>query len=353
MPPTAAPERVTQASIAQQLGMSKSTVSMILSNHPQAARYSEGTRRRVLETAAQLNYRPDFFASQVRSSKRKMLALCLSRFQDSFGMGIADAFAQRASELGYQLLVTAANQSAHGQPPFGEIVGPHGVTALAIVGSWSEQVITDTQLIDLAQRGVSVTLIGRRLDHPAINYLTVDHYQGQRSAAAAVLARGAKNIWLLHYGQTWSVARQRVAAVRAALAEQQLTPARTLAVDSSSINEAYLATQAALRESAKPDAVVAIADNLAIGAMEALVEANLTPGKDVLVTGYDDTPLARVTRPRLASVRLPLRELGRQGADVLIEHYEGTQPAPSARLLPTEFIARASIGEDQHQGETA
>ena len=87
------------------------------------------------------------------------------------------------------------------------------------------------------------------------------------------------------------------------------------------------------------DAIVAISDILALGALRELTRRGLTPGADLAVTGFDDSPLASVVSPALTSVRQPMDEIATELIDIL------TAPAPTGpteRLLQPELIVRGS-----------
>ena len=95
---------------------------------------------------------------------------------------------------------------------------------------------------------------------------------------------------------------------------------------------------------ARPDAVVAANDQMAIGAMRALAAAGLRVPDDVAVVGFDDIYPARLVEPALTTVRQPMRMLGERACARLLERIASPELSPAVELLPTELVLRASCG---------
>lgn len=90
------------------------------------------------------------------------------------------------------------------------------------------------------------------------------------------------------------------------------------------------------------DAVFAASDVMAAGALHALRAAGRRVPEDVAVVGFDDSPIARHTEPRLTSVRQPVEEMGRAMARVLLESIENPAAPGQHVVLPTKLVRRAS-----------
>ena len=100
------------------------------------------------------------------------------------------------------------------------------------------------------------------------------------------------------------------------------------------------------------DAVIAANDGMALGAMEVLESHGLRVPDDLIVTGFDDLPLARFANPPLSTVRQPLEHMAALAARLVLDQIDGS-PVPRCTVLPAEFITRASCGCDLRSGRGA
>jgi LacI family transcriptional regulator len=93
-----------------------------------------------------------------------------------------------------------------------------------------------------------------------------------------------------------------------------------------------------------PDAIACANDQSALGAVYALRERGYRIPEDVLVTGFDDIPLARHTNPPLTTVRQPVQEMGSAAFDALYSMIDGKKPEQRQLTLPVELVLRTSCG---------
>ena len=120
--------------IAKRAGISKAAVSEILRNHPNAKRFRKETREKVHLIAQEMNYKPNFFTSQIRRKNRKLIMLCLHRLSDPYVSCIAETFEHVLAGRGYNLLVSpSANR--RDVEFYENVLGQHGIMGLVVVGS--------------------------------------------------------------------------------------------------------------------------------------------------------------------------------------------------------------------------
>lgn len=101
-----------------------------------------------------------------------------------------------------------------------------------------------------------------------------------------------------------------------------------------------------------PGAFFAVADTLALGAMDAIKKAGLEIPAQVALVGFNDIPLAGLVQPPLTSVRAPAIELGRQAMNMLRSLIAGERPPQRRVVLPTALVARGSCGEHGEYGSS-
>ncbi|MCD4802832.1 MAG: substrate-binding domain-containing protein, partial [Anaerolineales bacterium] len=99
----------------------------------------------------------------------------------------------------------------------------------------------------------------------------------------------------------------------------------------------------------RPTALIGMSDTLAIGAMNAAHDLGLTVGRDVSISGFDDTPLSQYLQPPLTTIRQPIWEVGQRSVELLFQIMEGREPTERQILLPPKLIIRQSTGEVSNQ----
>ena len=93
-----------------------------------------------------------------------------------------------------------------------------------------------------------------------------------------------------------------------------------------------------------PDAIACANDQSALGAAYALRERGIRIPEDVLLTGFDDIPLARHLNPPLTTVRQPVQLMGATAFDALYAMIDGRKPEQRQLTLPVELVLRSSCG---------
>lgn len=121
------------------------------------------------------------------------------------------------------------------------------------------------------------------------------------------------------------------------LAYQQVTYASDLSAAAGT-----RAMETLLAQKEKPDAVFAVSDSLAAGALRAIAQAGLRVPEDIAVIGFDGTELAEVVSPQLTTVEQPSREIGRTAVTLLMKRIDNPDAAVERVMMDWRVISRAS-----------
>lgn len=343
--------RVTLQTIADRLGVSRTTVSNAYNRPDQLA--SE-LRERILATATELSYSgPDPAARRLRSGERDTIALLFEDLSYAvtdpaailFLQGVVDATAK----AGLGLLLLPVRREGGGV----QLVRDAVVDAFVLYSM-------PNQLEEVAAaraRGLPVVVI----DEPrgeGTAFVGIDDRAAMREVAAHVVGLGHRRIAVLsdrigdekYTGWVDAERRERPAFV---LARDRLAgcldafAAAGLGWDDVPLYEHSENTIAAgvasarelLKVEPRPTAVVATTDLLAIGVVRAAREMGLDVPRDLSVSGFDDIPAADVAD--LTTARQPLREKGALAGRLIVE---GRAASGEEELLPTELVVRSSTG---------
>lgn len=342
-------KRVTLQTIADRIGVSRTTVSNAFSRPDQL---SEELRDRVLGAARELGYAgPDPAARTLRAGSAEALGVVLPEsltyaFTDAHAIHLLNGLAQVTEPRALSLLLIPV-------PPTN--MQEHAVRRAVADGFCVHSLPADNPVIEIALcRGVPVVFVdGPDLpDHP---FIGIDEQAAARDITRHLLDSGRKRLAVISFrvsddGATGEVDDERVArsvyrasserirGVLAAAADAGIARSDVRVIEAGrSLPDRGRAAAAMLLDGPQPpDAIVCLSDLLAAGAMAEVRYRGLTVGHEVAVTGWDDAGLAEELG--LTTVRQADEEKGRIAARWLIEGVRG----PERAILPTEIIVRAS-----------
>lgn len=259
---------------------------------------------------------------------------------DYFGnvyRGIADT----AKQHRYSLLTSI--QNATRQDDLTYFLGPGGCQGVVLVSPYHYD-----RIIDLcAERGcecVLVTYPGGE-DRSTLPTIETKNYEGIVYAVQHLLDLGHKRIGFVTALLNSSAARKRLQAYKDTLEAAGIPYDEALVAHGSwDARENYGAAQLLLRLSPPPTALVTSSDLAAFAAYGAVTERGLVVGRDVSVTGFDDSHAASIATPPLTTVRQPIYGLGQAAVEMLVKRLRG-EPLPELHVrLDTELIVRQSTG---------
>jgi len=356
------PRRATLRDVARAAGVSHTTVSNAFSRPDQL---SAGLRERILATARRLAYSgPDPAARSLRTGYHGALGLVLNEdlpyaFADPTAIlllqGVAQACQERRANL---MLIATRAEGESADPAFG--VSPQAVRDAGVDGFILCSLARDSSVIaPVRGRGLPLVVV----DQPRISgvpHVGVDDFGGARQAAEHLLALGHRRFIVLSLNlkpdgrsglaterriaaATYEVSAARLRGYRAAFAAAGLNPAAAPVVECPASDERrardLTAPLLAGDAAARPTAILAMSDRLALGAAAAARESGLAVPEDLSIAGFDDSVDGALADLSLTTVRQPHMEKGRAAVEML------TAPgALGERLLATELVVRASTG---------
>ncbi len=338
---TSSPTKLTLEDIARLSGVSRSTVSRVINNHPNV---SQKVRQRVLETIQRTGYYPNEAARSLASQRSWMLGLVLPRsvssfFTDPFFPRLTQGVAQACNQYNYTLGLFLIGSKEDEEKIFPRVSRKGLLDGILIQAGQ----IGD-QLIDrLVNSNIPVIMIGRPFHSENATFIDIDNIKAAYNAVSHLIRLGYPRIGTIAGLPGSTVSIDRKEGYLKALRERGRTIDESLIVDSD-FTEAggYLAMQQLLP--AQPDAVFVASDYMALGAMRAVREAGLVIPDEIAFVGFDDLPYAEQSTPQLSTMRQPIDQLGYQAVEILIEQIESRIESPYHVIMDTELIIRESCG---------
>lgn len=330
--------------LATSLGLSKTTVSRALDGYDDV---SLATRERVRAAAQAINYAPNPIARRLSRGAAEAVALIVpadpGRFYEPVLTEMLAGLGQSLSEAGFQLLLMTARPGEEEERAYRRLTTSRIADAAIVVRTRVE----DPRIEWLAASGFPFVTLGRSDSPRSFAFIDGDAEAAFRSATRAFIARGHRRIGLIASSPEFSFARYRSAGWRRAMSDAGL------AADAQSVaaptEEGGAAAMTALL-ARHPDltTVLCTTDRMAIGAMSVLRAAGRQIGSDVAVMGHDNISASPYTDPPLATMELPLADVGRGLAEKAIALISGANPQDLCEVRPVSLIWRESAGDAAH-----
>jgi len=334
----------TSRDIAELAGVSQATVSRALRDSPLVR---ADTRERIQKIARELNYFVNRNAAGLRTHESKTLALLLFDESDGtdkkmnlFFLAMLDNITRSAAKLGYDVLVSLQQLTDDWHI---EYQASHRADGLILLG-YGDYADYREKLNALAAANTRFIIWGPIVrDQPGHSF-GCDNESGGYQATRHLLEIGRRSIAYIGHRATYSPEHAaRYEGYSRALREAGLEPNDKLAVPADNSQElGYSAVQKLLDSGESFDAIFAVTDLIAIGAMRALADKGIDVPGDVSVVGFDDMPLAAHVSPALTTVQ----QNAQMGSEGLVEGIVGLikgQPVES-RLMAPRLVIRESCG---------
>ena len=332
--------------VAHLAGVSIKTVSNVINDYPHIR---VQTREKVEAAIAELGYRPNLTARNLRSGRTGAIGLALPELSLSYFAELADSVIVAAERRGITVLI--------------EQTGGDRDRELEVLRSPRRQ-LTDGLLISalglgqddapLLEQPYPVVLLGERIFDGPTDHVTMRNVEAARAATEYLLARGHRRIAIIgaHEGEVIGSAGLRLRGHREALeaAGVPFDPSLIRHTDLWHRSNGATSMRELLASEVPFDAVFAFNDTLALGAMRVLQEAGIRIPDDVAVVGFDNLDETQYSLPSLTTVDPGRQEIAETAVRILLDRIDG-KSAPAAP--PRELFAEFSIVERESTGVSA
>lgn len=332
--------RVRMIDIAKDLNVSAVTVSKALRDSPDIG---AETKRKVLQRAKELNFRPHLQARALATGKTSMIGLLVPGLTSAFFAEIAQSVANTLNKQNYSLVISSSEESPQQERHLVENLMMAGMDAL-IIGSvqWSVELFRHIESL-----GVPYVLVDRKFTGLMANFVGCDDDEIGHMATRHLLDGGARRVAYIG-GPAISTTLSRLEGYKKALAEDQMVPARGYIEEPSTADvgaekAGYRSMKRLLKLQPAPDGVFCHNDAIAIGAIRAIQEAGLRIPDDVRVIGCGNFSYADLLSPALSSIDQGASSIGERAAKLALSLLDGkADKAPRSILLKPKLMVRAS-----------
>jgi LacI family transcriptional regulator len=329
------PGVVTIKAVAQHVGLTPGTVSVVLNNSPSARSIPQETQERIHAAAKELNYHPNFFARTLRNKRTFTIGVIAEEIGDSYGSAVISGIEAYLKKMDYFFLTVAHRHDEQLLGRYSQLLLQRGVEGFITV---------DTTIHDVPSLP-TVAVAGHKKVKGVTN-IVLDHVLAAKLALNYLVGLGHGRIAFMKGSPLSSDSRERWNSI-CEVAQQiglQIDPELTvqIEIDNSTPFLGYPYAKQLLARNKPFTALFAYNDISALGAIRALQEHGLRVPQDVSIVGFDDIPSAAFNIPSLTTVRQPLVRMGQVAAETLLERINGKDDYPFTIAIEPELVVRES-----------
>jgi len=330
--------------IAQQLGVSKTLVSLVLNGKAREHRISAEVCKRVEKLAKELNYKPNQIAKGLRTGQTNTIGLMIADIANPFFGKLGREIEKEAASHGYRVIFCSSDENAENSREQIELLQQGQVDGFIIAPPAG----SENQILSLKKNRTPFVLIDRHFPDIETNYIVVDNVQASYEAVTHLINKGYRKIACVTLNVHLNNMNQRVLGYKQALIDNNIPVDEELIKMmpfSHEKNDVVFAVKQLFEENnRKANAVFFATSKLGIMGIETIHSLGLTIPDDVAVVSFDDPDAYKISQPPISAIAQPLQEIGRESIKVLLALMNNNKANTEVQkiVLKSKFIPRKS-----------
>jgi LacI family transcriptional regulator len=334
-------KKVSLKDIAEKIGVSATTVSVVLNGNGKERKISEEMIANIMELADKMNYRPNQFAKSLRTGKTFTFGLIVDDISNFFFGHLARIVEEEADKFGYTVMF-CNSENNEGKA--------RNVLNILLDKQMDGYIIAPTlgmlpEIESLVKAKKPVVLIDRFFQNVPASYVTLDNYKGTFDSVNHLVKQGYKNIAIVTNETEQIQMQERFEGYKAGLRKNKIPFLQELVKKIPfSFHEQKIVKEIEnfIKGNSTIDAVLFTSNNLGIAGLESLRNLNRKVAVDIGVICFDDNDLFRLASPGITVVSQPIRQMGKNAVNILLEQIDKKEIEEKHVVLSPNFIVRDS-----------
>lgn len=331
---------ITIYDIAKKLELSSATVSRALNDNPSI---NKNTRRIIQQTAKDLGYRQNNFASNLRKQKSNTIGIMIHELKSNFTTAVLAGIEKVTAEAGYDLII--AHSSESNKKEVANAINLFHKRVDGLIASLSFETTNLDHFKPYFEKDIPVIFFDRAEENLDYTKVIIDNYKCGYQATQHLIEQGCTNIALVTSSLTRNVYNQRYRGYRDALYDNNIQLKEELIfIKDLSEQTGYETAHHIFKLDPRPDGLFVTNDFTAAVCMRQLKELGLRIPEDIAIVGFNNDPISKLVEPCLTTINYPGMHMGEIAATNLINHLKGTSNLEkmSTIVINSELIIRDS-----------
>lgn len=328
---------VSLKDLAEELGVSVSTVSRALKDSPEIG---EEMRERVKKLARERNYRPNPFAMSLLRNNPRIIGIIVPDIVTHFYSSIISGINDVARKNHYSVIITSSYEQYELEKQCVEDLV--NIRVEGIIACISQETTDYAHFESLVRQHVPVVFFDRVCLQDSCPCVVADNVESGKTATEHFLQNGAKRIGFIGGANHLDIVKQRKHGYLEALRQYHILIEKELVVcEKMTYEEGREAARKLLALPVRPDAILAMNDTLAFAAMKEIKKQGLRIPQDIALIGYTDELHSNYVEPALTAMTHQTYEMGTTACNLLLQHLQKEQK-PKTVVVPTHLVVRGS-----------
>lgn len=309
--------------IAKALGISHSTVSRALTGSQEV---SEETKKRILKAAKELNYIPNMNARSLKLDKAYNIGVFFSTIDN----GTSPFVFQTVINSVYRNIDKKYNVIVKGIDMYEEnTINPKNYDGILVV---SQKEDDNNFIKEILEKGIPIVVINRKVKYDVINVYT-DESIGTYKGVEELIKNGHKDIAIIEGSKHFDSTKMRRKGYLDAFKAYNLGFNKDLVVNGDfSVKSGYLQAKELIKRKKKFTAIFAFNDEMATGAIKALLEEGLKVPEDISILGFDGNDIGKFISPSITTIKRPIGEIARISIEKLLKLLNGEKEITNRKI---------------------
>ena len=326
--------------IANELQISKTTISFILNGKAKENRISDTLVERVLKYVEERDYKPSQLAKSLSTGKTMIIALMVEKISDYFFAQIAYHIEELAYKSGYKIIYCSTDNDIQKTRELISVFRDRHVDGYIITPPAG----LEKEIQELLDDNLPVVLFDRYYPNLDTSFVVLDNYRASYNAVQYLIEKKYKNIAIVELESDQSQMQDRLNGYKNALSAHGLPAVIKRIPFSNHADQTVEELTLFLKENSHIDAVFFATNYLAFNGIKALNQLNLKTPDDIAIVAFDDHSVFDIYSPTITAVAQPIHELAKYSIGILLDNLTGNVPMANSQkvVVPAKFIERQS-----------
>lgn len=333
-------KKPTIITISKSTGYSTGTVSRVLNGYGNKYRISIETQKKILAKAKEINYQPNQIAKGLRLNKTFTIGLIIPDISNPFFSEIAQIITREAKQHNQTILLLDSEENEDHEQECIAVLLARNVDGILLFPTSNKSKYVE-QISNIA---TPIVLVDRHFNSSNIPYVVSDNFQGAYDATKHLIDNGHKHIFCIQGNVKSSANIERLKGYKKAITDSGLSDTHFhIGGDSFTIANGYSETKKIVSAKIKFTAIFTLSNLIAIGAIQALKEKNISIPNDISLITFDDNIFLTITTPPITTIDQPKKDIGKNAISLLISLINKEKIKSTKIKLKTMLNKRESV----------
>ena len=335
-------KRVSLKTIANELGVSSATVSLVLNGKDKNGRVSKEMSKKILAKASELNYVPNILAKGLKAGKSKTIGLIIADISNIFFGAIALNIQNYAHERGYTVLIGNTNENINEMENMIEFLYARQIDGLIITPTENSQFL----LNKIISNKLPLVLVDRSFPEINVTSVTINNYDISYKSTEQLIKKGCRNIGIVTYKQDhFHINERKQGAVNALKDSGIYNEDNIERVSYHNLKDDVInSIERLLKRDPKIDGIFFTTNSISINGVKSLIKNNINIQEDIQIMCFDENDAFYILPYTVPFIKQPITEIAKNAVDLLIEQIDSrSNDEPKNIVLDAELVLNENL----------